>query len=345
MKFFKYLFFLIVLVFVVGSLYIATISVPGEKSINFETPLKAELFQIKIKDLSTYEAWFSFPEKSTSEPRLSNPEDFENTTLSWQNQTFEAINFQNKRLTEDSIIQQLVLKTWLSSSEIDINWTFVSSEENSIIAVQLNSDASFLQKTEYLFKGESHLEITENAIKESLKTLEESILKEISVYEISPIGKVDTGGFYLLHATSAARLNFESILQKSRPIFESVENFMEEQQFDEYKGRIILFENFFDDASSVIFSSGIGTENPVAIPDYFEILSKPIPRSLYFKTQLRGDYINLKQLLSISESVIEKRDLSVNRFLKPFLEFEIDDTDTINPAELVTNLYIPILVD
>ncbi|NEV93775.1 AraC family transcriptional regulator [Psychroflexus sp. YR1-1] len=343
MKFFKYLFLLILLVFVVGSLYIATISVPGEKSINFETPLKAELFQIKIQDLSTYETWFSFPEESTSKPRLSNPENFENTTLSWQNERFEAINFQNKRFTEDSIIQQLVLKTWLSSSEMDINWTFVSSEKNSIIAVQLYSDASFMQKAEYILKGKSHIEIAENAIKESLSRLEDSIHKEISVYDISPVGKVVTGGFHLIHATSAARLNFESILDKSRPIFESVENFMQEQEFKESKGRIILFENFYEDENSLIFSSGIGTETPVAIPDYFEVLSKPISRGTYFKTQLRGDYVNLKQLLSISEATIEKRDLVINRFLKPFLEFEIDATETVSPAELVTNFYVPIL--
>ncbi|MBZ9787668.1 AraC family transcriptional regulator [Psychroflexus sp. CAK57W] len=343
MKFFKYLFFLIVLVFVIGSLYIATISVPDEKTIKFETPIAAELFKLKIQDLSTYKNWFSFPEKPISEPRLSNPGDFENTTLSWQNETFEAINFQNKRLTEDSIIQQLVLKTWLSSSEIDINWTFATSDKNSTIAVDLKSDASFLQKTEYIFKGKTHLEIAEKTIKESLKTLEDSIQKEISVYDISPIGLVETGGFYLLHATSAAKLNFKTILDKSIPVFESVENFMEEQRFDVYKGRIVLFENLYEDADNIIFSSGIGTEQAVAIPDYFEVLSKPIRRSTYFKTQLTGDYVNLKQLLSVGQSAVEKRDLVINRFLKPFLVFEVDRNDTVNPAELVTNFYIPII--
>lgn len=343
MKFFKYLFFLIVLIFVLGSLYIATISLPDEKTISYETPVSAELFKLKIQDLSTYETWFSFPEQSTSQPRLSNTEDFENTTLSWQNKTFESINFQNKRLTQDSVIQQLTLKTWLSSSEFALNWTFETLEESSELVVHLESDAGFWQKTEYVFTGKSHIEITETAVQESLKTLEEIIIEEISVYDISPVGKVDTGGFYILHATSAARLNFESILSKSKPIFQSVENFMEEQDFDSYKGRIILFENLYANEDNIIFSSGVGTKNQIAIPDNFGVLSKPVQRGMYFKTQLTGDYINLKELLSVAESTLEQRELSIDRSLKPFLEFEVDSKETINPAKWITNFYIPIL--
>lgn len=344
MKFFKYLFFLIVLVFVVGSLYIATISLPEEKTITFETPLTAELLKERIQDLSTYENWFSFPEKATSEPRLGNAENFENTTLSWQNETFESINFQNKSFSQDSIQQRLVLKTWLSSSEFDINWNFESTDnQDSKITVHLKSDAGFWQKTEYVFTNKTHLEITEGAVEESLKTLEQQITREISVYDISPVGKVETGGFYLLHATSASRLDFENILKKSNPTFISVESFMKEQNFDVFKGRLILFENLYEEAENVIFSAGVGTENRVVIPDYFEVLSKPITRSTYFKTQLKGDYVNLKELLSIAEATIEKRDLIINGSLKPYLEFAIDGNDTVNPAEWITNFYIPII--
>lgn len=343
MKFFKYLFFLIVLIFVVGSLYIATISIPGEKIVNFESPISKELFRNKIEDLSTYQDWFSFQDEATSEKRISSEKDFENTTLSWQNERFESINFQNKSKAKDSILQQLRLKTWLSSSEFDTSWTFESSEKNSNLIVRLTSDASFWQKTEYVLTGESHIEFVEAAILESLKTLELSIKKEISVYDISPIGKVDTGGFYLLHATSASKLNFESILKKSNSIFKSVEEFMEEQDFEVYKGRLVIFENLYNQEDNIIFSSGIGSKNQVAIPDYYEILSKPIERGTYFKTQLNGDYINLKELLAIGKSSVEDREFTIDRGLKPFLEFEVNTNQTVNPAKWITNLYIPII--
>lgn len=342
MKFFKYLFFLLVLVFVVGSLYIATISLPSEKTITFDTQVNPELFKNKIRDLSTFSSWFSFPGKTTSDMRLSNAEEFANTTLSWQNEKFESINFQNKKLTQDSIVQQLTLKTWLSSSEINVSWKSESTNNSSKLFVHLKSDASFWQKAEFVLKRKSHLEITEQAINESLKTLRQLILEEISVYDISSIGKVDSGGFYILHATSAARLNFESILKKSKPIFESVEDFMEEQSFDTYKGRLIVFENLFEESNNVIFSSGIGTNERIAIPDDFEVLIKAIPRATYFKTQLTGDYINLKELLSVAEATIENRDLAINKGFKPYLEFEVDASETINPSEWVTNFYIPI---
>lgn len=343
MKFFKYLFFLLVLVFVVGSLYIATISLPDDETISFETPLSAELFKNKIQDLSTYPDWFSFQSEGNPEARISNKEDFKNTTLSWQNEQFESINFKNQELTADSISQKLTLKTWLSSSEFDISWKFNSSDTNSELVVDLTSDASFWQKTEYVLTGQSHIDITKDAIEGSLETLQRQINKEISVYDIQPIGKIDLGGFHILHATSAARLNFKSILGKSRPIFESVEEFMEEQEFKIYKGRMIVFENLYDDGNNIIFSPGLGTENQVAIPDEYGILSKPVKRGMYFKTQLTGDYINLKELLRISKSTIEDRELIIDKALKPFLEFETDVNKTVNPAEWITNFYIPII--
>jgi hypothetical protein len=287
--------------------------------------------------------WFEFPQEPISEKRLSNIESPGNTILSWQNEKFESINLQNVKLTDDSIVQKLRLKTWLSSSEFDISWNFGSSEANSKVVVHLTSDASFWQKAESVFTGVSHIEITKAALEESLSKLENSIVEEISVYDISPIGKVDTGGFYILHATSAARLNFESILKKSNPVFESVESFMEKQNFEEFKGRIILFENLYEGVDNIIFSAGIGTENQIAIPDDFEVLSKYLRRGTYFKTQLTGSHENLNELLAFSKSLVDSRELKLNNAQKPYLEFEVDQTETINPSKWITNFYIPVI--
>lgn len=341
MKVFKYLFFLIVLVFVVGSLYVATISLPSERQIKFETTVNPQLIKLKTQDLSTYENWFSFPEKPTSEYRLSNTEDLKDASLSWRNKNFESINFQNQFLSETSLTQLLKLKTWLSTSEFEISWKFDSSD-NTNFEIIVETDIDFWNKAEYAITGISHLDMAVKAMTESLNALQENIIKEIAVYSISSIGKVDTGGFYSIHATSASRLNFETILKKSQPFFESIEGFMEDQSFEVHRGRLIVFENLFSGSDNIIFSSGVGSKNKIAIPEYFEVLTQNIPRSTYFKTQLKGNHSNLKELLSMSESALKKRNLEVDSSLKPFLEFEIDFNQSINPADWVTNLYIPI---
>ena len=343
MKFFKYLFFLIVLVFVIGSLYIATISIPQQDRFTFSTPLNSMLYRPYVKDLSTYKMWFEFPQQPISEKRLTKQDRTDNTILSWQNEKFESINLQNIKISEDSINQKLKLKTWLSSSEFEIIWNFEASESDSKLIVELTSEASFWQKTESVLTGTTHAEIVKTAIGESLSKLEDLIVEEISAYDISPVGKVDTGGFYILHATSAARLNFESILKKSKPIFESVELFMKKQNFEEFKGRIILFENLYQGANTIIFSSGVSTENQIAIPDDFEVLSKYLRRGTYFKTQLIGSYDNLNELLAFSKSLVDSRGLSLNNAQKPYLEFEVDQTETINPSKWITNFYIPVI--
>lgn len=342
MKLFKYLFFLIVLVFVLGSLYVATISIPEEKQVSFKSTISKELFKNKIQDLSTYNEWFKFPEEDATEQRLSNAGSFENTNLAWQNDKFETINIQNQKLTTDSITQQLRLKTWLSSSEFNVSWNFKPADTSSSLLVRLTSDASFWQKTEYVITGKSHIELTEAAVTESLNRLEQSIKKEIEVYDIKPIGEVETESFHLLHATSASRLKYESILNKSNPIFESIEEFMSEQQFNSYNGRIILFENLYDGEDNIIFSSGVGVKNLIAIPDNYDILSKAVEGNIYFKTQLIGDYTHLEELFSKSEAALGTRGLSINTELKPYLEFEVDPNKSINPAEWTTNLYVPI---
>ncbi|AFU69785.1 hypothetical protein P700755_003115 [Psychroflexus torquis ATCC 700755] len=343
MKFFKYIFFLIVLLFVVGSLYIATVNVNNQETINFETPINAKLFESKIKDFSTYSNWFTLYEDESIIPRLSNPNDFENSILSWQNSKFESINLQNKSKVSDSLVQQLTLKTWLSLSEIDITWKFKTSENNSSLILHLESDASFWQKAETVFTGISHLDIAKTSIENSLSSLERSLQKEISVYDIAMVGKVETSRFYLLHATSAAKLNYNKILEKSEPIFKSIEDFMKEQKFEIYKGRLILFENLYENTDNLIFSPGIGSQEKIAIPDTYEILSKSVSQGAYFKTKLTGDYINMEELIKYSNTIVANRSLKINTRLKPFLEFEISSNSTVNPSKWITNYYIPII--
>ena len=343
MKFFKYIFFLLVLLFVVGSLYIATVSVNNQETINFETPINAKLFELKIKDFSTYHNWFSIGKDEAINPRLSNSDDFENATLSWQNSKFESINLQNKSKVSDSLVQQLTLKTWLSLSEIDLTWRFETLEKNSNLILHLKSDASFWQKAEYVFTGISHLDIAKTSIENSLNSLESFIQKEISVYDMTAVGKVETGGFYLLHATSAARLNFNKILEKSEPIFKSIEDFMDEQKFEIYKGRLILFQNLYENTDNLIFSPGIGSQDNIAIPNTYEILSKSVSQGAYFKTTLTGDYINMEEFIEYSNTIIANRSLKIDRQLKPFLEFEINSNSTVNPSKWITHYYIPII--
>ncbi len=343
MKFFKYIFFLIVLIFVLGSLYIATVSVHNQETINFETPINAKLFESKIKDFSSYSNWFSIGEDKAINPRLSNSEDFENSTLSWQNSKFEGINLQNKSKFSDSLVQQLTLKTWLSLSEIDLTWKFETSENNSKFILHLESNADFWQKAEYVFTGISHLDIAKTSIENSLSSLESSIQKEISVYDMTAVGKVETSEFYLLHATSAARLNFNKILEKSEPIFKSIEDFMMEQKFEIYKGRLILFENLYENTGNLIFSPGIGSQEKIAIPNTYEILSKSVSQGAYFKTKLTGDHTNMQELIEYSNTIVANRSLKINTRLKPFLEFEINSNSTVNPSKWITNYYIPII--
>lgn len=342
MKLIKYLFFLIILIFVVGSLYVATVSLPSEERIEFETPIHPELFKQKLQDFSTYTYWMVMNDENLKNSRLNNPENFENATLSWQNSNFEKINLQNTSKSQDSLAQTITLSTWLSTSEIDLIWKFKHAD-TSMVTVELKTDPSFWQKTEFVFYKTSHLSHLKTSIENSLNNLEDVISKEIAEFEITAVGKIETETIYLLHATSAARLNFENIVQKSQPIFESIEDFMTEQNFKAYKGRIILFENIYESSNNVIFSPGIGTRKQTAIPDSYEILSKPIEGSIYFKTQLLGNLVNLRELVNYANSVLEDRGLGIDKRLKPYLEFEVNATHTINPSEWVTNYYIPII--
>jgi len=343
MKFFKYVFFLIVLVFVVGSLYVVTVKVNNQEVINFETPINGKLFESKIKDFATYSNWLTLGEDESIIPRLSNPNDFENSILSWQNSKFENINLQNKSKFLDSLVQQLTLRTWLSFSEIDLTWKFKTLENNSILILHLESDASFWQKAETVLTGISHLDIAKTSIENSLSNLERSLQKEISVYGIAAVSKVETTRFYLIHATSTARLNFNKILEKSEPIFKSIEDFMKEQKFEIYKGRLILFENLYENTDDLIFSPGIGSQEKIAIPNTYEILSKPISQGTYFKTKLTGDYTNIGELIEYSNTMVANRSLEINLQLKPFLEFEINSNSSVNPSKWITNYYIPII--
>lgn len=344
MKFFKYLFFLVLLIIVLGSLYVATISVPSKQYIEFDSNLHPELFQQKIANFESYPKWMNMLNADNSDARFSNIEDVNDATISWQNERFEAINIQNEFIENDSLVQIFTLKTWLSQSKNKLIWHFNNDEKNPKIQLEIENEASFWQKVDYVLSEESHQESLEKAFAESLPNLEKVIQKEIAVYDIRSIGTVDYGGFYFLHATSASKLDFKKIIKKSQPTFQSVENFMDEQNFEITKKRLIVMENLFEDEPSLIFSAGLGTDSQTAIPDEYEILSKPIEQGTYLKTQLKGDYVNLKEMLQFAQKYIADRDLEINKSQKPVLEFKVSEIQTINPSEWVTNLYIPVFI-
>ncbi|WP_127844383.1 GyrI-like domain-containing protein [Psychroflexus aestuariivivens] len=344
MKFFKYLFFLVLLVIVLGSLYIATISLPSKMSLEFETELHPELFQQKIVNFESYPEWLSMMNLENTDARFSNIESAEDATISWQNERFDAINIQNKSIDTDSIIQNFTLKTWLSQSKNKLSWHFSDENEQPIVKLNIENEGSFWQKVDFVLSEESHQENLKSVFAKSLQNLENLIKKEIAVYDIRSIGTVDYGGFYFLHATSASKLDFKKIINKSRPIFKSIENFMTSQNFEITEGRLILLENLYENESNLIFSAGLGTDSQTAIPYEYEILSKQIERGIFLKTQLKGDYINLKEMLQFAQKYIADRGLEINKRQKPVLEFKVSEIHTINPSEWVTNLYIPVFI-
>ncbi|MFN2260867.1 MAG: GyrI-like domain-containing protein [Psychroflexus sp.] len=344
MKFFKYLFFLVLLVIVLGSLYIATISVPAKLSLEFESELHPELFQQKIVNFETYPEWLNELNNENADARISNIESAQDATISWQNERFEGFNIQNEYISKDSLVQTYNLKTWLSQSKNKITWQFSVENEQSIIQLDIENDATFWQKVDFVLNENSHQESIEKMFSESFSNLENLIKKEIAVYDIRPIGTVEYGNFYLLHATSASKIDFEKIIDKSQPTFRSIENFMNEQNFEISKRRLILLENLFEDEANLIFSAGFGTEKQTAIPDEYEILSKYVEENTFLKTQLKGDHVNLKEMLQFTEKYIADRNLEIDKNKKPILEFKVDHSQNINPSEWVTNLYIPVFI-
>ncbi len=341
MKILKYLLFLLLIVFIAGSIYVATqdgsFEAESTKVINAPAPM---LFR-EVADLENWKTWESWREIGGIKMEVSGEASGENAALVWQAEDIRDGKIQTTSVIPYSIIEQnLVMQTIIGEAEGNITWTFEPMGEQTRVTWNLKGEQSFKDKLAFIIQDQDVAEVFEPIFAQSLETLEQNVIRKMEVYSINVEGVTQHGGGYYMFTTTASRMSEVNV--KAANMVRHVTLYMEDNNITISGQPLIIYNQRDDRNGTTIFSTGIPTPNQVITPAGSEILNGYLEPQKVVKTTLKGHYKNSSEAWETTYRYIEDNNLTVNPQGQPFEMFITDISEVDNPALWITEIYIPV---
>lgn len=342
MKILKYLFFLLLIVIIAGSIYIATKE--GDYHIEETTIIEAPVSVVfnEINDYKNWENWASWITNEentiTNYPESSRGEGAE---FNWRGEEMGEGKIRTTKTIPDSGIEQVAIyNPSFAETESEIYWNFEEVEEGTRVTWGVRGNQSFREKLAFAFRDNSFQEFLRPKISESLQNLSEEISDKMSVYSINVAGETRHGGGFYMYTTTASKIS--QIPERMEQMFTMVLNYMENNNISKQGDPFILYNDWDEQNNTAIYSAAYFTPSLVITPEDSNVLNGMMPVQRVVKTTLTGDYKNLPEAWDRAHQYIEENDLQVDEGSKPFEVYRTYEEDVPNPANWVTEIYIPV---
>ena len=343
MKIFKYLLFLILIVLIGGSIYIATKDgdYKFEETQVFNAP--QEIVFNEVNNLKNWEYWD--PWNQESDHLIISYGDTlqgEGAMFSWEGDEIDdgkIITIEAKPFKE--ITQEITLTQTFTNTTSKMYWHFETLENNQTkVTWGMEGKQSFKEKLSFLLTKESLTQIMRPKLEKGISEMQKVITNKMNQYSISVDGVVNHGGGYYMYTTTASKIS--QVSEKMRPMVTKVANFMKAQNIEKIGNPIVLYNEWNQSNGTAIFSAGYFTPSEVITPMDADVLNGNMPNQKVLKTVLKGKYNNLEEAWNTAYDYIDKNGLEVLDESKPFEVYLTNPEETPNPADWVTNIYIPV---
>jgi effector-binding domain-containing protein/ribosome-associated toxin RatA of RatAB toxin-antitoxin module len=338
MKALKYILFLILIIIIGLTIYIAVQpnSFEVKRTRTFNAP--AEVIYNNVIDFKNWEAWSSWVEKDP-ETVITLGENTKGVggSFSWVDKDGKG---QMKTLSTSenvSIDQELQFGDFAPSK---IHWEFIPAEDSKTEVVwKMNSDnVPFMFKAFALFSGGFDNMIGPD-FERGLEKLDSIVEASMKIYSIKVDGITQHGGgFYLYNTTSTKMDGFENVMQD---MLLKVKSYVQDNHITTAGPPFIFYHKWDETNNSVMFSSCVPTTAQVITTEN-DILTGQLEPFKAIKTTLTGNYSNLKEAWQTALDYIPKNSFEFTE-QGPMLEVYVTDlTKTPNPANWITEIYIAV---
>jgi len=343
MKFFKYLFFLILILFIGVALYFGTQD--GDFSVSETRVIQAppEVVFEHVNDFKNWEKWGSWMDSKSLNINYPEKTSGEGATYSWESKSDGQGAMQTLSVIPNKEIKQkIVFRGTLTDEGSLVTWTF--EPDSSGLATQVSwSIEGSLGLFEKMYMATQEVKMKENLqlmYAESLQNLDSVLQTEMSAYSINVHGLTNHGGGFYLYNTTASKQS--EIGSKTAPMIEQIEIFMSENSLPAQGSPFVIYNDWDELNKTTIFSVGIHTPDMVILPDGSPVISGHIPPLTAIKTTLQGNYSYLSKAWEETEKYIQENGFVKNDALSPFEVYVNRFPNEKNPSKWITEVYIPI---
>jgi effector-binding domain-containing protein len=346
MKLLKYLFYIILVLFIGGAIYFGIKDGKYDISSTKEMDVPLGIIYRTVNEYRTWQDWGPWMELDP-DVKLS----YADTTYgagasySWDSEhpevgmgSMRTISVEENR----SIDQEIIFVTPLGDSKSDVYWKFDPVENSARVNVTwgMKGEQTFLEKVFMAFQSEPFDQTLKSMFDKGLSNLETHTQNEMKEYTIVVDGVKQHGGGYYMYTTSASKIS--ELGSKMAPMFGLVSDFMNKNNIT-FGGMPFTVYNQIDEVNgTVIFSTCIPVNERVITPEGSSVLCGYLKPSRALKSTLSGNYINLGEAYEKAKSFMKENNLSADATAQMFEIYANDPGLFPNPAEWITEIYIPL---
>lgn len=339
MKFLKFMLFLVLIALIGGALYFATQdgNYSIEESRVIEAP-RSVVYDI-VNDYTTWEAWgpwkkedpsmtFSYPEKTTGE----------GASYSWEGEISGAIKTLSAQ-EDKALQQQLSIQTPGGERNPEVQWTFSDTENGGTkVSWSMSGEHTLLDKAYFAFSGVNFDQEQRQMYTDGLEGLASYVKERVEAYTVTVDGVTQHGGgFYLYKTTSANAQNISMVMGQNYGV---IMEFMQTNAIKQSGMPFTIYNQMLPDGA-VIMSNAIPVKDKIIIPGDQNILSGYMPKTTALKVTLKGNYTYLSKAWEEAMTHLAKNAMQQSE-LPPFEVYTTDPGDYPNPANWITEIYIPL---
>lgn len=347
MKIFKYLLFLILILLIGGAIYF------GTKDGNFavtETKVMnapSELVYDQVKDFKNWKNWGPWMQVDPNiKLNYAEKTEGEGASYSWTSDHMEVGNGSmetTKVIPMKEMEQKILFHTPLGDSKSDVFWRFEDTETPGQTKVSwgMKGKQTFLEKVFMSFQDTDMETGISEMFQNGLTNLDSLVSKEMKKFSINVDGVTYHGGGYYMYVTTATRKN--EIGEKMGAMLGQVSAYMEENKLA-MSGMPFTIYNEIDELNgTMIFSACIPVKERVITPSGSPVLCGYMKPQTTLKTTLKGNYEHLEKAYATAMEYIATNKLVMPPAAKMFEIYSTDPGLVPNPADWITEIYIPII--
>lgn len=341
MKILKYLFFLLLLVFIGGAIYFGTKE--GTYKVQETTTIAAhpQLVFNKVNDLNSWESWSPWKKlKPTDIFNTAEKASGEGASVSWDG-TEEGYIKTIKVIPNSEIEQVLVQNTFMGDHTSEVLWNFNPTPSGTEVTWTIQGEHSLSDKIYLTLRNIDFGKVLYARMQESLKDLNQEIEEDMKAYAINVDGVTHFGGGYYMYTTSASQKS--EVHNRIKPMFQEVSNFMAANNIQAAGKPFVLFIETDAATNTVIFSTCFPVSERIVTPQSSAIVSGFMNPMTAVKTTLKGHYENIDEAYAKAEDYVTSNGYEIDKDRDVFEVFSTDPEEVPNPADWITEIYIPIV--
>lgn len=342
MKILKYLFFLILIALIAGSIYIATKD--GIYQVEENTTINAPVNVVfnEVNNFKNWEDWGPWMDDADDIIiSYANITSGEGANYSWKSEKMgDGSITTTKAIPDSSIEQKLTFVSKYGESQSEVYWKFDGVEEGTKVTWGIKGEQSFMEKLAFAFMDSSYTQMMRPMLAEGLKKLNKVTLDKMETYSISVDGITQYGGGFYMYTTTSSKIS--QIQTKMQDMITEVSRYMENNNISIQGDPFVIYNEWDEQNNNAIYSAGRFTPSLVITPVESHILNGMMPVQKVVKTTLKGDYKNLKEAWDAAYKYIEENNLQPAMDSHSFEVYRTNPAITLNPSKWITEIYIPV---